>query len=371
MFRIKIWDHCRYVREKAAPYPEMLRHLQICAAAGIDTSIIYLPEVISLPAYCQAAAKAGLKVEARIFPAWQNPAPVLRTLPDEKWTEMQERFGITLRGYASIIPTIKPISSSKPTGSVKIFWQLSAISLDFIRNDNAVLLLDYPCECSAGNCANIILAKSIDSCGSCRAAVLYKELEIRCSMVQKLVEGVKKICSQHGLDLTMAARANYLNEPDITVAPVWGLGPAVIEGQDWVDWVERGLIDAVYPMNYHTDEALFTRLLHDHCRLLHPNKNKLFSGIGVSSSMGELSPAALEKHLLLVKEQGLPGAVLFNKSNIYSPEHEDHRMIAELTLFYDRFCFVRSFKRNFARRVLSVKAATYKISALPCFPWTK
>ncbi|NMA19208.1 MAG: hypothetical protein GX927_01395 [Lentisphaerae bacterium] len=323
MFRIKIWDHCRYVREKAAPYPEMLRHLQICAAAGIDTSIIYLPEVISLPAYCQAAAKAGLKVEARIFPAWQNPAPVLRTLPDEKWTEMQERFGITLRGACLNHPDNQANFLEQADRLCQEFsGQLSAISLDFIRNDNAVLLLDYPCECSA--CRQLrqhYFGKEVlTAAEAAEPAVLYKELEIRCSMVQKLVEGVKKICSQHGLDLTMAARANYLNEPDITVAPVWGLGPAVIEGQDWVDWVERGLIDAVYPMNYHTDEALFTRLLHDHCRLLHPNKNKLFSGIGVSSSMGELSPAALEKHLLLVKEQGLPGAVLFNKSNIYSPE---------------------------------------------------
>ncbi|MFA6928950.1 MAG: hypothetical protein WCT05_01385 [Lentisphaeria bacterium] len=323
MFRIKIWDHCRYVREKADPYPEMLRHLQICAEAGIDTTIVYLPEVISLSRYCQAAAKAGIQVEARIFPAWQNPAPVLRTLPEAKWQEMQTRYGITLRGACLNHPENQAAFLKEVNTLCQQFSaDMSAISLDFIRNDNAVLLLEYPCECAA--CRELrkhYFGKEVLSANeAAEPAVLYKELELRCRMVRNLVEGVKKITDGHGLALTMAARANYLNEPDIKVAPVWGLGPAVIEGQDWVDWVERDLIDAVYPMNYHTEEALFTRLLRDHYRLMSLKIDKLFSGVGVSSSMGELSFAALEKHLMLVRELGIPGAVLFNKSNLYSQE---------------------------------------------------
>ncbi len=323
MFRVKIWDHCRYVQEKTNPYPEMLRHLQACAKAGIDSSIIYLPEVISLNEYCRAAAEAEIKVEARIFPAWQNPNPALRTLPEEKWREMQKKHGIKLQGlclnhpdnHASFLKAVENLCQ-------EFSGQLSAISLDFIRNDNAILLLDYPCECPA--CRELrkryFGKERLTASEAMEPALLYKELDLRCRMVEKLLEGVKRISSLHGLDLTIAARANYLNEPDIRVAPVWGLGPALVEGQDWVGWLERGLIDNVYPMNYHTDEAIFAKLLQDYQRLMSPNLNKLFSGIGLSSSMGELATEALEKHLTLVREQGFPGAVIFNKSNLYNQE---------------------------------------------------
>ena len=48
---------------------------------------------------------------------------------------------------------------------------------------------------------------------------------------------------------------------DITDPPVWGLGPAVLEGQDWVAWNDEGLLDGIYTMNYHTDPEFFRSLL--------------------------------------------------------------------------------------------------------------
>ncbi|HOG51610.1 MAG TPA: UPF0158 family protein, partial [Lentisphaeria bacterium] len=47
-FQLKIWDHCRYVTNKNRPYDEMARHLETMAKAGVSTTIIYMPEVISL-----------------------------------------------------------------------------------------------------------------------------------------------------------------------------------------------------------------------------------------------------------------------------------------------------------------------------------
>ena len=71
-FQLKIWDHCRYVKNRENPYDEMARHLETMAQAGVSASIIYMPEVISLDDYCRAARQAGIAVEARIFPAWEN-----------------------------------------------------------------------------------------------------------------------------------------------------------------------------------------------------------------------------------------------------------------------------------------------------------
>ena len=77
-FQLKIWDHCRYVKNRGRPYDEMVRHLETMAGAGISASVIYMPEVISLDDYCRAAEQAGIAVEARISPAWGVKDPVRR-----------------------------------------------------------------------------------------------------------------------------------------------------------------------------------------------------------------------------------------------------------------------------------------------------
>jgi hypothetical protein len=73
-------------------------------------------------------------------------------------------------------------------------------------------------------------------------------------------------------------------------------------------------------MNYHTALALFKGVLADHLRLMVDRKELLFSGIGIVSSMGETTPEGAAKRLELVRNAGLPGAVFFNKTNVYAKE---------------------------------------------------
>ena len=47
----------------------------------------------------------------------------------------------------------------------------------------------------------------------------------------------------------------------------------------------------------------------------------LFPGIGVESSMGKNSPEDVAARLQLICESALPGAMLFNKTNIYSDSY--------------------------------------------------
>lgn len=324
IFQLKIWDHCRYVKNSAAPYDEMANHLETMAKAGISSTIIYMPEVISLDDYCRAAAAAGLSVEARIFPSWQSEKPVLRKLPEEALQEMEKRFGIRLIGTCANHPdNHKSFLAATRNLLEKYSDRLSAIHLDFIRNDNAVLLMDYPCHCDA--CQELyqrFFAEALPSASiiNSNPAIFYKLVALRNQQVTKLLKNTGKLTKEYGVELTIAARANYLNSKDIVDPPVWGLGPAVLEGQDWVQWCDDELIDAVYPMNYHTDLSFFKAVLDDHLRLMKPDLAKLFSGIGVSSSMGKIQPKELAQRLELVKNAKLPGAVLFNKTNIYSDE---------------------------------------------------
>jgi len=322
-FQIKIWDHCRYVEDKLRPYDEMARHLDTMAKAGICATIIYMPEVISLDDYCRAARQAGIAVEARIFPAWNVDNPVMRTLPEADFQEMEKRFGIRLAGSCGNHPgnRAKFLAAAERLAA-EYAGRIEAIHLDFIRNDNALLLMDYPCQCDACqalyrrffNCAVPDKAMLRD------AAVQYKLLAIRNDSVKRTVRAMRDMTKRHHLKLTMAARANYLNSRDIADPPVWGLGPAVLEGQDWVAWHDEGLLDGIYPMNYHTDFALFQSILADYLRLIPEHRETLFSGVGISSSMGEITPEGAARRLAAIRDAGLPGAVLFNKTNRYSAE---------------------------------------------------
>ena len=202
--------------------------------------------------------------------------------------------------------------------------RLAALYLDFIRNDNALTLLDFPCQCDC--CKELYKrffgVETLTPQMRKSPAVLYKLAALRCKNVKQTTSMMKQITEKHALRLSIAARANYVNSADITVPPVWGLGPAVLEGQDWVEWADEGLIDELFPMNYHTEIGLFESVLKDHQRLLGDKAAKmLFPGIGVESSMGINSPEEVARRIEIVKNNALPGVMLFNKTNIYSDDY--------------------------------------------------
>ena len=320
-FTLKVWEHCRYVENREHPYDEMVRNLETLAKAGIRQTDIYMPEVISLDDYCRAASAAGVSVEARVFPAWNVADPVNRTLLESELQEMEERFGIRLAKTCGNNPhNREAFLKALDAFAAEYAGRIVGIQLDFIRNDNALLLMDYPCRCDACRalCRRYLGVEVPDRTMLQSPAVLYKFLEIRNANVRKTLAEARRITARHGLTLSIAARANYINAPDITDAPVWGLGPAVLEGQDWVEWAEDGLVDVVNTMNYHTDLTLYKNVLDDHVRLMDGRLNMLQEGIGISSSMGEITPEGASKRLALLRDAGLPGAAFFNKTNRYS-----------------------------------------------------
>ena len=86
--------------------------------------------------------------------------------------------------------------------------------------------------------------------------------------------------------------------------------------------LSNNYIDEVFPMNYHTQIDMFQSLVDDYLRLLGEKAfSALHIGVGVMSTMGENSPEEVSKRLQILKNAGLPGAMLFNKSNIYNDEY--------------------------------------------------
>jgi uncharacterized lipoprotein YddW (UPF0748 family) len=321
--QISVWDHARYVCDRQHPFPEMAAQMHLLAEAGVRKCNIYLPTVGNLDAYLRAAAEVSMAVEARIHPQEAIDHPVLRTMPETRWQEMEARHGIRLAAPCPNHPSFAPgLAAAVARVAEGYADRLCGVQLDFIRSANSLLSLDYPCECDGCRALRRkyfgyeVPTEAQRGEPACR----YKELAWLNANVRAAVVAVREVTAQYGLELSIAARSNYLNSLDIPVPPVWGLGPAVTEGQDWVEWAKAGLMDAVVTMNYHTRREYFRQNLEDHLRLLQDSRVRFCSGIGLSSSMGELSPGQLRERLQLLREKGVTAAYIFNKTNIYSPE---------------------------------------------------
>jgi hypothetical protein len=65
-------------------------------------------------------------------------------------------------------------------------------------------------------------------------------------------------------------------------------------------------------MNYHTDLNIFERVLKDHIRLLCDTPAEFYSGLGIQSSMGALSPEQTAPFIEKIKEAEAKGASIFH-----------------------------------------------------------
>lgn len=324
-FKLSCWDHARYVRNHAAPYDEMAREMARKKALEIQTVVAYMHQVTEFSDYCRAAKASGITVQSWITPETWISNPVNRCLPEQKWNEMETRFGIRLAKPCLNHPHNRESFIKNAIELLEQYGQnITALHLDAIRFENAILSREFPCECEACRALRkrFFGHETLSREELTEPAVIYKDLEIKNSSVTSIVRALREITREKNLQLTVAARANYLNQPDITDPPVWGLGPALIEGQDWVKWADDELIDEIYSMNYHLNEKFFTDILNDHVRLLKDTKVVFYPGIGVLSSMGKNPPEQIEKYICKIKEAGLNGCVFFNKDDVFEPEYE-------------------------------------------------
>lgn len=95
-------------------------------------------------------------------------------------------------------------------------------------------------------------------------------------------------------------------------ASVYPLYPGVRDsiGQDWGEWVRRGLVDFVCPMSYTADIAKYTQWYRT--QTSHPGvRGKLYPGIGVTTSECRLNAVQTMDQINALRHEGSTGFTLF------------------------------------------------------------
>ncbi len=89
--------------------------------------------------------------------------------------------------------------------------------------------------------------------------------------------------------------------------------------QFWPDWLRAGTVDFLVPMNYVESTAEFAALVRAQTAM--PGAaGKIFPGIGVTADESRLDPAQVARQVVLARQAGCPGFVLFDLSGTLRDE---------------------------------------------------
>ena len=96
-------------------------------------------------------------------------------------------------------------------------------------------------------------------------------------------------------------------------AAVLGKYPSCVDsvGQDWMAWLDQGLIDYAVPMNYTEDKARYAGYVKVQGGS-RTRAKKIISGIGVTANESRLGPAQVIDQVNLARQAGLAGVALFD-----------------------------------------------------------
>ena len=81
--------------------------------------------------------------------------------------------------------------------------------------------------------------------------------------------------------------------------------------QFWPDWLKAGTVDFLVPMNYTESPAEFANLVRT--QVAYPGAaGRILPGIGVTADESRLDPAEVARQVVLARQAGCPGFVLFD-----------------------------------------------------------
>ncbi len=127
----------------------------------------------------------------------------------------------------------------------------------------------------------------------------------RVAQVTAFVEQVRVLADAH--DPPRLVSAAVFNKP----TPTEG---RVDFGQDWVDWLDRGLLDFAVPMNYTDDHDFFTEIGHGALDHVDPSHH-VYLGIGLYLFEEEQRDGAVEQ-IEIARTLGADGTVMFRAESI-------------------------------------------------------
>ena len=101
--------------------------------------------------------------------------------------------------------------------------------------------------------------------------------------------------------------------PKWLTTAVYGKYPSCIVsvGQDWVGWLDTGIVDYVVPMDYTEDPMQFEALLRQHASV-RSHARRTIAGIGVTANESRLDARQVISQICLVRKYGLAGEALFD-----------------------------------------------------------
>ena len=96
-------------------------------------------------------------------------------------------------------------------------------------------------------------------------------------------------------------------------AAVLGKYPSCVEsvGQDWMAWLDAGLIDYAVPMNYTEDGARYASYVAQQAKSK-VRARKIISGIGVTANESRLGAVQVMEQVNVARRAGLAGVAFFD-----------------------------------------------------------
>ena len=96
-------------------------------------------------------------------------------------------------------------------------------------------------------------------------------------------------------------------------AAVYGKYPSCVDavGQDWVSWLETGVVDYVLPMDYTESDERFAEWTGEQARTP-AQARKVIAGIGVTASESRLDAEGVKRQIAIARRAGIAGFALFD-----------------------------------------------------------
>ena len=91
-------------------------------------------------------------------------------------------------------------------------------------------------------------------------------------------------------------------------------------GQDWVDWIDQGIVDFLCPMDYTSDFARFGGLVAEQTAYA-AGRIPIYPGIGAGASSSTLGPDGVIVEINTTRSAGTGGFIIFNYDQGLAAEH--------------------------------------------------
>jgi uncharacterized lipoprotein YddW (UPF0748 family) len=187
-------------------------------------------------------------------------------------------------------------------------YDVDGIHFDYIRYPNGDTCFCDPCRARfEAQMGQTVANWPTDCHGGGVSAEAYRDW--RADQITALVRAVREAVDAEDLDVEISA-AVFNSYPHCRSSV----------GQDWVAWMDEGLLDLLCPMDY-TDSAVEFEMLVQSQSGFVAGRIPLVPGIGVSASRSTLSPDQAILQASLTRSLGAQGFILFNLGTDLAERH--------------------------------------------------